>query len=91
MMIMMITMMAMKWKEPTTAQNKTDDTEPPSGKNPHGSEVERIHNSSGGGDVILMIMMPETRRQGVTLWRLLVTLAHNCCKRQLQAEERRSD
>ena len=38
-----------------------------------------------------MMMMPEARRQGVTLWRLLVTLAHNCCKRQLQAEERRSD
>ena len=23
-----------------------DDDEPPSGKNPHGSEVERIHNSA---------------------------------------------
>ena len=41
--------------------------------------------------IMLMMMMPEARRQGVTLWRLLVTLAHNCCKRQLQAEERRSD
>ena len=41
--------------------------------------------------MLMMMMMPETRRQGVTLWRLLVTLAHNCCKRQLQAEERRSD
>ena len=40
---------------------------------------------------MMMMMMPEARRQGVTLWRLLVTLAHNCCKRQLQAEERRSD
>ena len=38
-----------------------------------------------------MMMMPEARRQGVTLWRLLVTMAHNCCKRQLQAEERRND
>ena len=40
--------------------------------------------------MMMMMMMPEARRQGVTLWRLLVTLAHNCCKRQLQAEERRS-
>ena len=41
--------------------------------------------------VMMLMMMPEARRQGVTCWRLLVTLAHNCCKRQLQAEERRSD
>ena len=26
---------------------------------------------------MLMMMMPEARRQGVTLWRLLVTMAHN--------------
>ena len=31
-------------KDSTPVQNKADDTEPPSGKNPHGSEVERIHN-----------------------------------------------
>ena len=37
-----------------------------------------------------MMMMPEARRQGVTLWYLLVTMAQNCRKRQLQAEERRS-
>ena len=41
--------------------------------------------------MILMMMMPEARRQCVTLWRFLVILAHNCCKRQLQAEKRRSD
>ena len=35
-----------------------------------------------------MMMMPEARSHGVTLWRLLVTLPHKCCKRQLQAEER---
>jgi len=35
---------ALKWKESTTSPNKTDNTESPSGKNPHGSEVERIHN-----------------------------------------------
>ena len=45
-------------KESTPAQNRTDDTEPPSGKNPHGSEVERIH-TSGYGDVIQLIMMSE--------------------------------
>ena len=33
---------------------------------------------------------PMARRQGVTLWRLPVTLAHNCCKLQLQAQERHS-
>ena len=27
--------------------------------------------------MMLMMMMPEARRQGVTLWRLLVTMAHN--------------
>ena len=37
---------ALKWKESTTAPNTTHNTEPPSGKNPHGSEVERIHNSA---------------------------------------------
>ena len=35
---------ALKWKESTPVENKTDDTEPPSEKNPHGSEMERIHN-----------------------------------------------
>ena len=39
---------------------------------------------------MLMMRMPEARRQGVTLWRLPVTMAQNCCKRQLQAEERRN-
>ena len=37
---------ALKWKESTTVENNTDDTEPPSGKNPHGTEAERIHNNA---------------------------------------------
>ena len=32
-------------RESTASLNKTDNTESASGKNPHGSEVERIHNS----------------------------------------------
>ena len=35
---------APKWRESTTTPNKTDNTESPSGENPHGSEVEKIHN-----------------------------------------------
>ena len=30
--------------------------------------------------MMLMMMMPEARRQGVTLWYLLVTMAQNCRK-----------
>ena len=48
-------------KESTPAQNSTDDTEPPSGKNPHGSEVERIHNrakqNSGNDDDKVAVVM----------------------------------
>ena len=36
---------AATWRESTASLNKTDNTESASGKNPHGSEVERIHNS----------------------------------------------
>ena len=35
---------APKWKESTASLNKTDNTESPSGKNPHGTEAEIIHN-----------------------------------------------
>ena len=37
---------ALKRKESTTSRNKTDNTDSPSGKNPHGTEEERIHNSA---------------------------------------------
>ena len=36
---------AATWRESTASLNKTDNPESASGKNPHGSEVERIHNS----------------------------------------------
>ena len=48
-------------KESTPAQNTTDDTEPPSGENPHGSEVERIHTrakpKSGRDDDKVAVVM----------------------------------
>ena len=37
---------ALRWKESTTLENNTEVTEPPSGKNPHGTEAERIHNNA---------------------------------------------
>ena len=37
---------AAKWRESRAVENKTDVTEPPGGKNPHGTEAERIHNSA---------------------------------------------
>ena len=37
---------AAKWRESRAVENKTDVTEPPSGKNPHGTEAEIIHNSA---------------------------------------------
>ena len=46
---------AMHLMEPSG--NATDDTEPPSGKNPHGSEVERIHNSATTKMMKMMTMM----------------------------------
>ena len=37
---------AAKWRESTASLNNTDNTESVSGKNPHGAEAERIHNSA---------------------------------------------
>ena len=49
--------LAPEQKESTPVQNKTDDSESPSGKNPHGSEVERIHNSATTKMMNMMTMM----------------------------------
>ena len=49
--------LAPEQKESTPVQNKTDDSESPSGKNAHGAEVERIHNSATTEMMMMMTMM----------------------------------
>ena len=43
------------------------------------------------GDYEHDLELPAARRQGVTCWRMSVTLAQNSCKRQLHAEDRSNE